>query len=394
MLRALAHSLAVRTYPLRLKIALFFKRPDEYPGTRLTARRLANVYLQRWETMRLKRRLRSRPGKLIIEATNVCNLSCPACFTGDGQVGRPRSHLSLDTYRRILNEIGGTLLQIDFCNWGEPLLAKDLATMIADASRRGIGTLVSTNFSVPFDAERAERLVASGLGILGVSLDGARQETYEQYRVGGDFETVIRNCRLVHEAKQRLGSSTPKMVWSFHVFPHNADDVDAARAMATGLGMEFCPEKAWVVGPEPALPGFDFHGGRVSPIPCLFLWHAAVVNNDGGVSPCCGTFYREDDMGSVGAGGAARFGDVWNGPRFQAARRLYTRRDPAGGARDLICYDCPTTVVWDRWTTHEAAGGGRETFESGYTLNDAFNYFWNRRPEGWERTSRRRRRAS
>src|SRR2546425_1069881 len=39
------------------------------------------------------------------------------------------------------------------------------------------------NFSLPFDRARAEHLVASGLSELNVAVDGARQETYERYRV-------------------------------------------------------------------------------------------------------------------------------------------------------------------------------------------------------------------
>jgi hypothetical protein len=74
--------------------------------------------------------------------------------------------------------------------------------------------------------------------MLGVSIDGARQETYERYRVRGDLETVLRNCRLLAGARRRLGSATPQLVWEFHVFPHNTGDVAAATALAADLGME------------------------------------------------------------------------------------------------------------------------------------------------------------
>ena len=50
--------------------------------------------------------------------------------------------------------------------------------MVREASARGISTTTSTNFSIPFDAARAEAVVASGLDVLGVSLDGrARRRT-------------------------------------------------------------------------------------------------------------------------------------------------------------------------------------------------------------------------
>jgi MoaA/NifB/PqqE/SkfB family radical SAM enzyme len=292
--------------------------------------------------------------------------------------------MSLPLYRKLLAELGDYLFELEFYNWGEPLLCKDLYTMIGEAHARGISTTVSTNFSLPFDAERAERLVASGLTVLGVSIDGARQETYEQYRVGGRLETVLRNCHLVTEAKKRLGSQTPRLIWEFHVFPHNTGDIDLARAMARDMEMDISVDKGWVIGDEWNPEGEWKFFGEPTPARCPFLWGFAVVNNDGGAAPCCGTFYGEDDMGRVATvpaeRGAASFREVWNGERFRTARGFFQERDGGPEARRQVCFDCPNTIVWERWKTHRAAGGARRGFRSGYTMNDVVNYFWQRRP--------------
>jgi hypothetical protein len=353
--------------------------------TRLTPKRLANLYLNRLEHARGAITLRSLPTKLTIEPVNVCNLRCPACFTGIGAVGRPRSLMPLDLYRRLLHELGDTLFELELCNWGEPLLHDELPVMIGEATARGISTLISTNFSVPFDADRAEALVRAGLTVMGVSLDGATQESYATYRVRGQLDRVLANCRLMRDAKRRLGAALPKIYWSFHVFPHNTEDIAHAGAMARELEMELVVEKGWVVGEEwgPDSPYQYFKNPE--PGRCDFLWSRAVVNNDGGVAPCCGSFYDADDMGRFDLGRAGdAFRAVWNGARFQAARRFYTRRPAADAAtaeeRAHICYDCPATVMWSRWQAHAAAGGGRETFVPGFRTNDGFNYFWNRQP--------------
>jgi hypothetical protein len=357
-----------------------------YDRYRVTPKRLANLWLARWEHRRGRTRLRSRPWKLTVEASNLCNLGCPACFTGVDEVGRARGSLSVDVYRKLLDELGDTLLELEFYNWGEPLLHKQLDAMIADAAGRGISTTVSTNFSLPFDAARAERLVGAGLAVLGVSIDGARQETYERYRVGGKFARVVENCRLVAEAKARLGSPTPRMVWEFHVFEHNVDDVEPARRLARELGMDFAVNKGWVVGPEwnPESP-YRFFWYPSPPEPCRFLWHQAVVNNDGGVAPCCGTFYHEDDMGRLAIapgelGAATRFAEIWNGDRFRTARALFRERSGGADARALACFECPVTKTWERWGVHRARGGTLADFDPGYGTNDCFNYFWDRRP--------------
>ena len=370
-------------YPFFLaKFTRIFLRPPEFEGARVTPKRLWNLYKLRWAINRGSTALRSYPAKLTVEPTSVCNLECPACFTGAGEVGRARAPMSLDLYRRLLAEMGDYLFQVEFYNWGEPLLAKNIYTMVEEASARGLSTVVSSNLSFPFDAERAERLVRSRLAVLGVSIDGARQETYEQYRVRGNLETVLRNVRLVNEAKRRLGSATPKLIWSFHVFPHNADDVEQARAMATELDMEFAVEKGWVVGDEWDPDGRFTYYGNPRPFPCVPLWEYAVLNNDGGVAPCCGSFYREDDVGRVAAdgrdGGARTFREVWNGPGLRRARGFYSTRDGDEAARRSICFDCPQTVIWERWQHHMGGGGLEQDFDPGYGQNDVFNYFWTR----------------
>jgi pyruvate-formate lyase-activating enzyme len=365
----------------RLRAAL---TPPAYPGVRLTARRLLNLYLSRWQEACGHTRMLARPIKLTVEATNICNLRCPACFTGAQLPGRPKTHMPLEFYQRLLDELGDYLFTLEFFNWGEPLLAKQIFPMIERAAARGISTTISTNFSFPFDVERAERVVTSGLHVLAVSIDGARQSTYAQYRVRGILDTVLANCRLVQDAKRRLGAATPRLVWQYHVFPHNVDDLEPARALAEGLGMEFAVSKGWTVGEEwdPASP-HRFFWYPSPPARCRFLWQEAVVHNEGGVAPCCGTYYPSDDVGRLATGpgepGDGRFGAVWNGERMQQARALFRNRGTAGAAEDHVCAACPLTIIWERWQAHQASGS-TAPFEAGFGTNDCFNYFWNRRP--------------
>ncbi len=360
-----------------------FLRPPRQPGSQLTLKRLLNLYQLRWEYARGRTLLRGRPIKLTVEVANVCNLRCPACLTGVGEAGRVRSMMSLDLYRKLLAELGDYLFECELCNWGEPLLSRFIYDMIAEAHGRGVRTVISTNFSVPFDAEHAERLVASGLSQLGVSLDGARQETYEQYRVRGDLDRVLTNCRLVRDAKKKLGSKTPSVIWEFHVFQHNVGDIELAKALARDLEMEIWIGKGWTVGPEWRDDGRFRFFADPSPVRCQFLWQQAVVDNDGGVAPCCGAFYREDDVGRIAVTpeelGAASFAEVWNGPRFREARRLFRSRSGPAETRKMICFDCPQTVIWDNWKRHRAHGGSAAAFQVGYSTNDCFNFFFNRR---------------
>ncbi len=365
------------------------ERPPGYPGLKMTPKRLLNFYLVRYQRSRGDTKLRGYPLQLTIESTNVCNLRCPYCFTGAGEQGREKTMLQLPLYQKALDEMGDRLLMVEFYNWGEPLLNKNIYEMIGEASQRGISTVISTNFSIPFDEERAEKIVRSGLQILGVSIDGATQESYEQYRVRGNLELILANVRLVNDAKRRLASPTPKIVWEFHIFPHNRGDIEEAKAMAAANGMEIAISKGWVIGPDWDQKREFAFSSDPSPERCSFLWERAIIHNDGGVAPCCGTFYQEDDFGklrgepsvALSALDSKSFREVWNNEQFQTARGMYQRRDGSAGARGLICYDCPQTIIWENFQRHTAEGGTKANFVPDVDSNFGFNYFYNRKPE-------------
>lgn len=352
----------------------------------LTLPRLRNIRRLHAEYAAKATRLRAKPIKLVIEATNVCNLNCPACFTGLGENGRVRSGIDLDFYRRVLAELGGTAVEIEFYNWGEPFLCKSIITMIEDASRKGLSTTISSNLSVPFDEEKAEAVVRSGLTYLGVSIDGATQENYEKYRRGGDLSLVLRNAQMVIDAKRRLGSATPTMIWEYHVFPHNTDEVETARAMSHEMGFDiFGCDKGLTYGEEWKDERYSYFVSRYTPVACAPLWFNAVIHNDGGVAACCGAFYREDDLGrlSTGAGqpGAKTFAEVWNSDGFRKVRGLFASRledvTPSCGG---LCDECPQTKTYQDSLRHVAAGNSLESFEPKFTPNDGHKYFYSRKP--------------
>jgi len=367
-----------------------------FAGARLTWRRRVNFQIARFQRLRRHTRLAGLPYVLTVDPLNGCNLHCPHCMTGAGKQGHEVATLPRPLYRRLLDELAPTLLLVEFGNWGEPMLDRRLPELVEEASGRGLGTIVATHLSVPLDDAAARALVASGLDVLGVALDGASQETYGQYRVGGRLELVLENVARITRAKRRLASTTPRIVWSYHVFAHNQHEIDAARARAAALGIDFACSKGFVTGsdwdPDGRFP-FIFEardGEQVEP--CSFLWERAVVSADGGVAPCLGAFYPEDDCGRLDG---RTFREVWNGERFRAARRLYHVAPAALGAPEPLCAGCPQTVLFGDYRAHLAGGGTTAAFEPDLTAHDGWNYFFHRerRRQGEDAARRARGRA-
>src|SRR5262245_27051581 len=181
----------------------------------------------------------SSPRTVVIDPLARCNLACPLGPTGRGHTtSRGKGMLSLALYCKILDQLP-KLHTVRLFNWGEPLLHPQIDEMISIAARRGISVHAHSHFSLKKDDAFFERLIDAGLHSIWVSIDGASEETYARYRVGGDFGLAFANLERLAKAKRRLGSKTPRIVWKFIVHRHNAHEVEVARRMAREIGVEF-----------------------------------------------------------------------------------------------------------------------------------------------------------
>src|SRR4029077_7978974 len=65
------------------------------------------------------------PSRMYIECTAACNISCTqACCAPETGITRTRQAgmLDFDLFRRTIDEVGGSLVRIDFFNYGEAFL--------------------------------------------------------------------------------------------------------------------------------------------------------------------------------------------------------------------------------------------------------------------------------
>jgi radical SAM protein with 4Fe4S-binding SPASM domain len=265
-----------------------------------------------------------------IEPGALCNLRCPFCPTGVGAQPLSQEFLTPERFDVILDRLGPGLKTVRLYNWGESLLNPQIHVLAAKAAARGIAARIHTNFSLSnFDAEAAERLVDSGLDLLVVSCDGASQETYEQYRVGGRFDLVMRNVERILAARRRRGSNSPRVVWKFLLHSGNEHEKARARRLAKRLGIEIefknliiPPDKQGVwpktkpsrPGRVPArAPAEDYQTRG-----CLQAWDMPIIHSDGSVLPCCTPHGPEFVLGNIFQKPLAA---IWNVPLVVAMRR-------------------------------------------------------------------------
>jgi len=297
-----------------------------------------------------------RPYFLMIEPSALCNLRCPLCPTGEGTLRRKTGNMPFDTFRRTIDDLEGALMEIVFTNYGEPYLNPDLNRMIPYAKARGITVIVGTNGHYFQTDEAVAGVLDSGVDRLYVSLDGACQATYEQYRVRGDFARVVDGLTRLMGARDERGTDAPFVELQFLVMRHNEHEIDQMRLLAEEIGIDRLVLKSvsfnnadWhrpeirrrfldFMPTDPAYQLYEVAGDRLrwrrsTANPCDYLWRASVVLWDGRIVPCCLDPRAEMVMGHVDQG----FTRVWNNPRYRRLRRQVVHRK-----RSIpLCAKCP-----------------------------------------------------
>ncbi len=156
-------------------------------------------------------RVAPMPSFISVEPADFCQLHCPECPVGNGNLGvrhEPHHHcMSLDTFRRIIEQCKGIVHTIQFFFQGEPLLNPNLPDMIRLAHDARLYTITSTNAQA-LTPILAEQLIQSGLDRIIVSIDGMNEDSYQAYRQGGNLNKAMQGLRYLRQAKDHLGGHT------------------------------------------------------------------------------------------------------------------------------------------------------------------------------------------
>ncbi len=299
--------------------------------------------------------LNSLPISISIEPTTSCNLRCPECPSGLRQFTRNTGMLNPDFFKRLINEQKSTLVNLTFYFQGEPYLNPQFLEMVHYASSNNIFTITSTNAHYLND-ENSKKTIESGLDKIIISIDGTTQETYEQYRIGGQLSKVIEGTKNILKWKKQLNSKTPYVVFQFLVVKPNQHQINDVNKLANELGVDEVKLKTAQV--------YDFENGneliptlekysRYKQMPngkwqiknkllnqCWRMWSGCVITWDGLVVPCC---FDKDAKHQLGDLKQISFKEVWFSEKYTSFRKsiLKSRKEID------ICTNCTEgTKVW------------------------------------------------
>lgn len=314
---------------------------------------LASYQASKW----LKRPVQwGLPVSISFEPTTSCNLRCPECPSGLRAFSRPTGMLKKDFFSETIDQLSRELMYLVFYFQGEPYLNPDFLDMVRYAASKKIYTATSTNGHFLNDAN-AKRTVESGLDRLIISIDGTTQETYEQYRVGGNLKKVLVGAANIIKWKKELNSSKPFVIFQFLVVRHNEHQIEEVKQLAKQIGVDQVRLKTAQVydyenDPNRLIPTNNrysrykkdkngkmaFRGNNANH--CWRLWHDPVITWDGAVVPCC---FDKDARHRLGNLRDQSFKELWQNKNYRNFRSqvLQSRKNID------ICANCSEGVkVW------------------------------------------------
>lgn len=268
------------------------------------------------------------PPVFMVEAASVCNLRCPFCACGAGEVHRKHPYLEESLFQSLVDELKQTLWMILFWNQGEPFMHPHLMEMIRYASDRGIYTMTSTNGHFLGDADA---ILDSRLDELIISLDGASEEVYKKYRIGGDFQKVLRDTESLIKKRRQRQLSYPHVTIQCVISRQNEHELDDLEQLARELGANELIFKTMEITPgsdgEACLPRNPKYR-RYTENPdtwtrkndykhCPELWNQPVLNSDGSISVCC---FDKTGLLNPGVYNPGTFCDLWRGTEWMKIR--------------------------------------------------------------------------
>jgi MoaA/NifB/PqqE/SkfB family radical SAM enzyme len=177
----------------------------------------------------------TRLGKVYVEPTSRCNLACRTCIRNAWD--EPMGNMADTTFARILDGLRAFSLPLTvfFGGFGEPLSHPGIVDMVAQAKTLGASVELITNGTL-LTAERSQQLIAAGLDVLWVSLDGATPESYTDVRLGAELPGVIQNIECFRAARPIAQLPAPEIGIVFVALRRNIGDLPQLLPLARRLG--------------------------------------------------------------------------------------------------------------------------------------------------------------
>lgn len=169
------------------------------------------------------------PWAMLAELTHACPLHCPYC-SNPLELKKRSQELTPGEWARVLGEAAALGVVSTHLSGGEPLLRRDLASIVAATARAGIHSQLVTS-GVGLGQARLDELIGAGLNSVQLSVQSATPAESDRIAGSRSFAAKEHAAGLVREAGIALGLNVV-------LHRHNLDALDDIIALGVGWGVQ------------------------------------------------------------------------------------------------------------------------------------------------------------
>ena len=255
-----------------------------------------------------------------IEPTSICNYRCVMCYQIDksfsGKSHGMMGHMSLDLFKKIIDELEGNVEAITLASRGEPTLNPNIVEMLEYCRNKFLGLKINTNASM-LNEKLIHSILSSNFSEIVFSVDAADKDAYEKIRINGKFDKVVKNLTLFSEIKKKFYKDIQTIVKISGVKINNEINVSSLEERFR----EFA-DIIQLVGYTPWESAYDNDKNSVLD-PCGFLWRRMFVWWDGKVNPCDYDYKSKLSVWNVKE---KNISDIWNSKEYNNYRNLHLNK--------------------------------------------------------------------
>ena len=250
------------------------------------------------------------PRMLMIELTNHCNADCIMCERE--KLTRKKGFMAFSMFKKIIYDAAKSnvkIFQLSF--YGEPLLYSNLITCIdyihKMISNSAVSFITNGNLLTP---KYAEKLLASKVSAIGISIDGNNKKEYEIIRKNLNWETLRTNVISIKKIIDENNYSTKIVIVGLNTKQYELDP-----EMYKATWGDYCD--VLYIRNEKCINAMNKEKMMTKYLPCPTLLSTMVILVSGEVRMCSRDW--EDDA-VVGDLKDFKILEVWKQPTLRMAR--------------------------------------------------------------------------
>ncbi|MDA7830936.1 MarR family EPS-associated transcriptional regulator [Candidatus Pelagibacter sp.] len=284
------------------------------------------------------------PSQVMLDITEVCNLACIHCthpiFKESSEYAK--AFLSTELNKKMVDEVKehgqGITKYIRYTSNGEPLVHPKSYEMLTYAvENSGTKVTLTTNGTL-LKEKKMLKLLESGIHMIDVSIDAAKNKTYEKIRVNGDLDITKKNVIKLIELAEKAGGRT-KILVSFVEQKDNSLEVESFRDFWKNAGAsEVLIRKLHTnagSNEDNHKQNLEKKGVVEKRFPCLYPWERIVLTAKGKLSYCPTDWFGKTNLVDFRK---KSIREVWTGEEYQNLRNEHLTNK---FKKNKFCEKCP-----------------------------------------------------